>query len=124
MLELVVGAVLIGIFVSGTIPMIRWVQTASRIDEQHATATQEVANLMERLSALPASERTTEYLESLTVSDSAQAALPDAELVVAADGSDDGLQKLTLSLSWGGSSPAETYSTKLTAWLPSEEGGQ
>lgn len=117
MLELVVGAALIGVFVSSTVPMVRWVHLSSRINEQKSLATQEVANQMEHLAALPAAERTAEHLDSLAVSDTVQTILPDAKLTTIAETS-DGLQKLTLTLTWTGSSSVETYSTHLTAWLP------
>lgn len=119
LLELVVGAVLIGVFVTGAVPVIRWVHLASRLNEQHRIATQEIANQMEHLAALPASGITAEHLESLTPSAASQSSLPDADLKAVTEPSGDGLQKVTLNLTWTSASSAQSYPVRLTAWLPS-----
>lgn len=118
MLELVVGAVLVGIFVSTTVPLIRWVHMSSRLNEQHQIATSEVANQMERLAALPASQLTAGHLESLQPSAATLAALSDVEMTAVSVPGDDGLQKITLEITWISDMSHETSPIRLAAWFP------
>lgn len=118
MLELVVGTVLIGIFLASTVPMLRWVHISSRFNEEHRIATQELANQMEQLAALPPGELTDDYLATLQPSAATHSALPDAHLTVASSLADADTQKITFELSWNGDLSRQIAPVRLTAWFP------
>ncbi|GEM_PF-1001489 len=118
LLELVVGAALLGVFLSGLVPMLRSVHLASRFNEQHQSANQELANQMEHLAALPAGSIDAEHLASLEPSLVAQSQLPDVQLTATASPADAGTQKITCELTWSTDTTNQTAPVRLTAWFP------
>ena len=124
MLELVVGAAIIGVFLSAVGPMLRWIHETKQTNERHLTAMQELSTQMEQIAALPASALTDETLQSLVVSGSTQSLLPDAEFTATLTPDDDRMQRVTLSLSWASSTGMTVEPKRLTAWFPLESKGE
>ena len=124
MVELVVGAVLLGIFLSSVGPMFRWIHDARRTSDRHLFAMQELATQMEQLAALPPSQITDERLQSLSITDSTRAMIPDANLNVTRQPEEDGLQRVTLELSWVNDAGMNVEPKRLTSWFPPESEGE
>jgi len=114
----VVGAVLLGVFLSGLVPMLRSVHIATRFNEQHQFATQELANQMEQLAALPPGKIDAQYLASLEPSLATQSKLPDVQLTATASPADEGTQKITCELTWNTDMTSQVSPVRLTAWFP------
>lgn len=123
MAELVVGAVLLGIFLSSVGPMFLWIHESKRTTDQHMVATQELSTQMEQLAALPMSEVTNSRLQSLVLTGSTRELIPDAKLTASLE-NEGRLQRVTLSLAWKNNSGMDVEPKRLTAWFPVEsEGG-
>ena len=100
MVEVVVGAVLLGIFLSSVGPMFRWIHESKRTSDRHLFAMEELATQMEQLAALPPSQITKDKLQSLALSESTRTLIPDAKLTATLQADKDRLQRVTLSLAW------------------------
>ena len=124
MVELVVGAVLLGIFLSSVGPMFRWIHDARRTSDRHLFAMQELATQMEQLAALPPSQITDERLQSLSITDSTRAMIPDANLIATRQPEEYGLQRVTLELSWVNDAGMNVEPKRLTAWFPPASKGE
>lgn len=124
MLELVVGAAIIGVFLSAVGPMLRWIHETKQTNERHLTAMQELSTQMEQIAALPASALTDETLQSLVVSGSTQTLLSDAALTATLVPDNDRMQRVTLTLSWTNRSRIAVEPKRLTAWFPLESKGE
>ena len=123
MAELVVGAVLLGIFLSSVGPMFLWIHESKRTTDQHMVATQELSTQMEQLAALPVSEVTNSRLQSLVLTGSTRELIPDAKLTASLE-NEGRLQRITLSLAWENNAGMDVEPKRLTAWFPVEsEGG-
>lgn len=114
--EMLIGAVLIGAFLLMAVPTVRWVLTTQASLQMRSVAITELSNQMEDLAVLPAADRSAEKLSQLQISDSADAVLADAELT--ADAHDEqGLNRITLSLTWTDSHGMRCQPVTLTAWF-------
>lgn len=123
-LELVVGAVILSVFLSTLGPMLRWIHVSKRTSEQHLAAMQELSTQMEFISAQPVAELNDEYLQSLTVSETTLTSIPDAELTASVTRDDQKMQRVSLVLSWKNDVGRPVEPKRLTAWFPLEaEGG-
>lgn len=123
MVELVVGAVLLGIFLSSVGPMFRWIHEAKRTSDCHLLAMEELATQMEQLAALPPSQITDEKLHSLSLTESTQTMIPDAKLTATRQPDGDSLQRVTLSLAWVNDAGMAVEPKRLTAWFPLDSEG-
>ena len=123
MVELVVGAVLLGIFLSSVGPMFHWIHEAKRTSDRHLLAMEELATQMEQLAALPPSQITAAKLQSLSLTESTQTLIPDAKLTATRQSDDDRLQRVTLSLAWVNDAGMAVEPKRLTAWFPLETEG-
>lgn len=123
MVELVVGAVLLGIFLSSVGPMFRWIHESKRTSDRHLLAMEELAAQMEQLAALPPSQITDEKLQSLSLTESTRTLIPDAKLTVTRQLDGDRLQRVTLSLAWVNDAGMDVEPKRLTAWFPRESEG-
>ena len=123
MVEVVVGAVLLGIFLSSVGPMFRWIHESKRTSDRHLLAMQELSTQMEQLAALPPSQITDEKLQSLSMTDAARTLIPDATLTANLEPDNGGLQRVTLSLAWVNDAGMAVEPKRLTAWFPLESGG-
>lgn len=123
MAELVVGAVLLGIFLSSVGPMFRWIHESKRTSDRHLLAMEELAAQMEQLAALPPSQITDEKLQSLSLTESTRTLIPDAKLTATRQPDGDRLQRVTLSLAWVNDAGMDVEPKRLTAWFPREPEG-
>jgi hypothetical protein len=123
MVEVVVGAVLLGIFLSSVGPMFRWIHESKRTSDRHLFAMEELATQMEQLAALPPSQITKDKLQSLALSESTRTLIPDAKLTATLQADKDRLQRVTLSLAWANDAGMNVEPKRLTAWFPLESEG-
>ncbi len=119
LVEIIVGCVLLGVFLMAAVPLVSWVRTSRLAVDNQQLAVTELANLMERVAGVPAADRTTERLQQLTLSESAQTTLDDAQLAVAATPSEQfsGLRRITLSLTWTNLAGQRVQPVELSAWF-------
>jgi hypothetical protein len=91
--------------------------------EQERLATQEAANMLERLVARPWSELTTEGISSLTISPSAAESLSDPQLRIGIDDVMDEtrVKRIRVELSWVNRAGERVAPIQLTAWKHSAE---
>jgi hypothetical protein len=123
MLEVVVGAVLLGVFLGTVGPMFRWIHDSKRTNERHLLAMQELSTQMEQLAALPPSALTTESVQSIAISESTMTRLPDSQLAATLS-PDNGMQRVTLTMSWINDAGMTVEPKRLTAWFPLEPKGE
>lgn len=122
-LELVVGAVILGVFISAVGPMIRWVHVSRRMNERHQTAMQELSNQMEQIAALPPAQLSTERLDALTISATTQTLLPEPVLTATMTPDADQMRRVTLAIGWTNDAGMTVEPRRLTAWFPSATEG-
>ncbi|MHC4876973.1 MAG: type IV pilus modification PilV family protein [Planctomycetota bacterium] len=117
LVELIVGAVLLSVFLGATLPLISWVRSARRNTADHRLAATELSNQMERISAWAPDARTQQRLNQLDISDETAATLADAVFTATATQSPrfPELQQITLALSWKDRSGVEVRPVRLTA---------
>ncbi|NQV28022.1 MAG: hypothetical protein HQ518_27035 [Rhodopirellula sp.] len=120
MAEVVVGAVLLGVFLSTVGPMFHWIRESKRTNDRHLLAMQELTTQMEQLAALPPSQITDEKLQSLSMTESTRTLIPDAKLTATREPDTDRLQRVTLSLAWINDVGRDVEPRRLTAWFPLE----
>lgn len=123
MVEVVVGAVLLGIFLSSVGPMFRWIRETKRTSDRHLFAMEELATQMEQLAALPPSQITDNRLQALTLTESTHTLIPDAKLTATREVDNDRLQRVALSLAWVNDAGMAVEPKRLTAWFPLEPEG-
>ncbi len=123
MVEVVVGAVLLGIFLSSVGPMFRWIRETKRTSDRHFFAMEELATQMEQLAALPPSQITDNRLQALTLTESTHTLIPDAKLTATREVDNDRLQRVALSLAWVNDAGMAVEPKRLTAWFPLEPEG-
>tara|TARA_R110002072_G_scaffold303099_1_gene493378 strand:+ start:65558 stop:65938 length:381 start_codon:yes stop_codon:yes gene_type:complete len=124
MVEVVVGAVLLGIFLSSVGPMFRWIRESKRTSDRHQFAMEELSTQMEQLAALLPSQITKDKLQLLTLSESTRTMIPEAKLTATLEPDKDRLQRVTLSIAWVNDAGMSVEPKRLTAWFPLEsEGG-
>lgn len=122
-LEIVVGTIILGVFISGIVPVFRWMHVSKSTNERHFVAMQELSTRMERLSAMPVTEIDEQYLQSLRLSESTQSLLQDAELTATMTREDQTMLRVSLALSWTNNAGRPVAPKRLTAWFPLEADG-
>ncbi len=121
LIELIVGAVLLSIFLGVSLPLISWVRTARRNTVNHKVAATELANQMERISAWTVESRTQARLDQLQVSEETSRILTDDEFTatIAPSSQFPELQQITLELSWKDHTGVDVKPARLIAWFRS-----
>ncbi len=96
-----------------------WVAAERRGAERRQVATQEAANLMERLAARPFDELTPESAKRLALSDHAKASLRDGsiDVVIAAIAGDVPARRITIEVRWRDRSGEPVAPVRLVAWV-------
>lgn len=115
LVELSAAAGLLGTVFLVTLPLLKHVRTSRDASHQQFIAQQEAANIMERLAIDPSSEAID---ESLSVSPEATTHLPDADVSVTRQSTENGLQRVTVTLSWTNEADEPAVPVTLTAWFP------
>jgi Tfp pilus assembly protein PilV len=117
MIEVAVTALMLVIAMSMTLHVLTWVAAERRALDRRQFALQETANLMERLTARPWDELTSETAKRETLAEPARQALPGAELSVGVDEAKDHASKrVTIALRWRTRAGTWDAPVRLTAW--------
>jgi Tfp pilus assembly protein PilV len=126
MVEVTLSSVLIVIALGLVVQTVGWLAAERRGAERRERATQEAANLMERLVDRPWDELTPESARSLTLSDAAQAVLRDGTLDVdvAPVPGPPPAKKITILVRWGDRDGGKAAPVRLVAWVHRHEGGR
>lgn len=118
LLETIVAAAMLTGMMTVCLQMLSVVAAQHRATETRQLAIREAANVMERLSAMPWDELTTETLEAEKLSESASRRLTGAELTIDVTESSDPLdeKRIALSIRWKDRAGQFIRPVKLTAW--------
>jgi len=121
LLEVVVTGSLLAIVAATALPLLSWIIAERRIAGHEQLAQQELANLMERLTLLPADELTPERVEKFTLSEWAQRRLPDPALEIdVAEVTAPRGKRIQAELRWRFNRSPQPRVTRLTAWVYDE----
>jgi hypothetical protein len=125
MVEVALTVLLLAVAMSTTVKVLGWVAAGRREAERRQWATQEVANLMERLTAMPWDGVTPGAARRLALSDEIRRKLPEPELVVDVDesGATRGEKRLAIRLRWRKRGGAWESPVRLTAWVARRQKG-
>ncbi len=117
LLEMAIGAVLLGVVMALTVQILAWSASERRVSERRQRALYEASTLLERLASLPASKLTPETLDGARLSEDTQKALPGGRLKVAVADAADGLRKLTVEIQYVDRAGEPVAPVRLTAFL-------
>lgn len=121
LLEAVAAALVLFAAMGATIRLLSVMVDSRRQTDHRQFAIEAAANVMERIAALPAEERTAERLDRITLDPEAARRLPEGRLRVALSdpGANDpnGLGRLIVEVRWRGASGRDEAPVRLTAWL-------
>jgi len=117
-MEIIAAAGLLGVIMLVTVPSLRWVSAGRRDAAQRQLASQELANVMERVLARESSALTPEAVAIEELSAEAKARLPGGELKVTVTASDDSppAKRVTAELRWNDATGQSMAPIRLTAW--------
>jgi Tfp pilus assembly protein PilE len=117
-LELLVAGILLGTLMTLCLEFFGAVAGQRRALQQRQAATQEVANVMERIAARPWESLTTERLKEVPFSEEAKAQLPEAqmEIDVATPADDPTAKRVTVSVQWQNAAGELVRPVRLVAW--------
>jgi hypothetical protein len=109
-----------------TLKVLGWVALERRSAERRQRALFEVANVMERITAYPFEDVTPDLARRITLSETARAMLPDAELALqigdGAQAAGRAARRIAIRLRWRGSSGEWEAPVRLTSWIERERG--
>ena len=123
-LELVVTMILLGAVIVTLMPLLGAVAGQRRAAEQRQLATEETANLLERVSAWPYEAISPESTAALHLSESSQRLLRNPTLkiaVVAVDGQ-PAAKRITVELGWKDRHGRAAAPARLTSWVYRQRG--
>ncbi len=119
--ELAMSAVMLSIAMGLTIKVLGYAGQQRRSADQRQRAMLEVANVMERITALPFDELTTERARRVAISPAAAGSLGGAELAVEVTDETPGpgraARKVAVRLRWKGRSGESEAPVRLTTWV-------
>jgi Tfp pilus assembly protein PilV len=126
LIEVTISSLLIVVALGLVVQTVGWLAAERRGAERRERATQEAANLMERLADRPWDELTPESARSLTLSEPAQAVLRDGtlEVAVASIAGPPSAKKITILVRWGDRDGGKAAPVRLVAWVHRREGGR
>lgn len=118
LVEITISSLVLSIAMVLTLHVLAWVAAERRAVERRECAVQEVANLMERLTARPWDELTAQRLAQVTLSQAARSALPGAELTASVDDLSKPVvsRRLTFRLRWRNRAGGFERPVRLSAW--------
>ena len=115
------AAVLLMIAMTLTVKVLGLVALERRASERRQRALFEVANVMERITAYPFDEVTSELAGRLTLSAPARHSLPDSELAVDVAAPEPGqgrlAKRIAIKLRWRGPDGEWVAPVRLTSWI-------
>jgi hypothetical protein len=119
--EAAMSGVMLMIAMTLTVKVLGWVGAERRSTDRRQWATQEVGNLMERLTSRPFAAVTGDSSKELSLSPQAQRMLPEADLKVAVNENDPaggpGAKRIAISLRWRNRSGEWDAPVRLTSWI-------
>jgi hypothetical protein len=119
--EVAMATVMLMIAMTLTVKVLGYVGIQRRAAEHRQRAVQEVANVMERLTAYPYDELTADRARQMALSPSSRQVLPGAELVVdVAEDSPGGgrsAKRIAVRLRWRGRGGEWEAPVRLTTWV-------
>jgi len=129
-IEMIVSCGLVAVVIGLSVQMLASTALERRYTERRAIALQEAANLIERASAIPYAEITTERLKDTTLSDDVRKILPEAVAVLTlhdepANEASGGLaaKRVQVELKWMGAGHATEAPVRLSYWTYPLAGG-
>ena len=129
MIEMVAGAAILAVLLAVSMEFFHATALYRRAARQRELATQEVANLMERLAAIPWQDLTPEKGGQVRLSDAARRALPGAKLTIEVSSPADErageppAKRIAVALAWEDQSRRLGRPMRLSAWRYRNEGG-
>jgi Tfp pilus assembly protein PilV len=117
MVEVTVTALMLAIAMTLTLKLLGWVIAERRALDRRTVAIQEVANQMERVSAIPWNDLDSNAVAKSTLSPSARDSLPGAELALDVDAkSSADAKRITIALRWRTRAGNWDAPVRLSAW--------
>ena len=117
LVELTLTVVLLTVAMTTVVQVLGWVATERRAIERRQWAIQEVANLMERLTAEPYDAVTADSARTLALSGSTAAKLPEPELTIEVAEARGEAKRLAIRLTWRNRAGLRETPVRLTAWI-------
>ncbi len=127
LLETTVAIIILGAAMVAVAHTVATLAVQRQSAERQTLATQEAANLMERLFVLPADDITAERVSELQLSPSCHDRLPDAKLDITIEpaGLEPTSKKIGIQIEWTGHGGMRSPPVRLTAWkYAKEEAGE
>ena len=119
MIETLVATVMLGTVVVTLSPLFGWVIQGRRAADRRQAATQEVANIMERIDLQGWQQLSENSLASIAISDQAQRFLTDARLEtkIQAEEGPPASKRVTIELSWKNYARDYVAPVRVTSWF-------
>jgi hypothetical protein len=115
------ATVILMIAMSLTVKVLGWVALERRAAERRQRAVLEVANMMERITAYPFDEVTSDLTRRISLPATASQSLPDSDLAIEVAGSEPGAgrsaKRIAIRLRWKGRSGEWEAPVRLTSWI-------
>ncbi len=131
MVEMMAGAAILVALLAVSMQFLHATAIYRRATRQREVAIQEVANLMERLAAVPWQELTPEKVRQVELSEPARHELPGAKLTIEVGPSPDdpsadksSAKRIAVALAWEDQSRRLGRPIRLSAWRYRSEGGR
>lgn len=119
--EAAMSGVMLAIAMALTVKVLGWVALERRASDRRQWASQEVCNVMERITGRPYDAVTTGQAGSIALSPQARQMLPGAELKVEVAEDDaaggEGSKKVSIELRWKDRSGGWDAPSRLTSWV-------
>ena len=122
LLEVMAAGALLAVAMTLAVHALGGMAADRRALDRRREATQEAANLMERLAATPWDDLTTEALAPVALSPEAAGALPDGTLKIAVS-SRGTLKRLAVEIRWRGQGGPPEAPVRLTSWVARRKEG-
>lgn len=121
--EVIVAIGVLSALIGLVVELLASTSTQQRAADRRVLATLEAANAAEQATALGWANATTERLEKIKLSQSAQQTLPSGQLAMAAVTDSDNSRRIEIQVRWRGPGGREEPPVRLNLWLypPAEE---
>jgi hypothetical protein len=118
LLETTVAMVILLVAMLAVAQTVATVAVQRRVAEQRALATQEAANLMERVYSLPWDEATEDKISEMQLSETCRQRLPDARLGVVVESAGERVpgREIRIEIDWQDRAGRRSAPVRLTAW--------
>ena len=121
LVEVAMATVLLMIVMTLTVKVTGFVALERRASERRQRAMLEVANMMERITAYPFADVTSDLASRMTLSPAVRQSLPDSELAVDVADSQPGpgrsAKRIAITLRWRGRDGEWVAPVRLNSWI-------